>query len=201
MTRQAQKPMIVTLSVAILGLVSLSVVVIAVLQDKRMDGMEYFSFGGLGALIAGGIASYLVYYKRRIGVTVRGNNKQLSLEVADPDLPLAFSAHYPFTVSMQWTDSHLKASHNMKMLYLTITDQKGKHLVTFCTALGTIIDPPHDSEYINLLKEGESSKLKISDCYYETSKAEDIRRELTQRIRYIEMRLKREAEAKQRLAN
>lgn len=178
--------------VAILG--ALTSGTLLVIGEKAPKGSEMWNIvGGIAAGVCT-IAALGVYFSSRMLFRIRGNDLELSVEIVDRNLSHPVVVSYPFTMRLQWTDSHMSRRQNMKRLYLSLCDENNYPQLTFCTALGTMYDAPYGSEYINLLNSEESVKLVIADRIYDTGKTEDIQIEIGMRIKYIERRRAREAQ-------
>jgi hypothetical protein len=138
------------------------------------------------SMLVFGAPAIWIYVTKRFKLIIDGRNDKLTVEIQDPSLgmPLIFTT--PFTLSTQWTEQYMGKGAKMRLLYVTLVDQKGEKLVTFEGTLGTAYSVPSKFEYLDLINESDRKRFCIAEKSYSTGKARDIASEIHAYLTYLE---------------
>lgn len=121
------------------------------------------------ATVAFGAASLLLYYKKRIQVSIDGETQTIAVE--DPNLTAPMFIQPPFTISRQWMVDFQKKNIQTKRLYITIIDSLGQPILTFGGGLSALQTPPANFQFLDM---GESRQLVLAALCYDTMKIVEI---------------------------
>jgi hypothetical protein len=156
-------------SLAILGLVSW--LVFLFIGDRKLgSGMRGKHLDTISLVVflvfaAGATALYLA---KRFGIMAGYKNGVFMIRVEDPSLAEPLVIRDPYTLNMQWQHLENGRRVKMKMLYITVCNEKGELLVTLRGAIGAIYSVPKEFEFI------DRARPVMADLSYDVGQVKEL---------------------------
>lgn len=135
----------------------------------------------IGALVFTAI-TFVYYYVKRFKINVIGGNNLLTVEILDKELAEPLIIRSSFKLHRQWTHQLAGKGPKMKLIYVTILNERDEAIVTFEGALGAAYSAPVKFEYVDVLNGG---RIITAEKVYSTGKAIDISDEINIYLNYI----------------